>query len=71
MDYVDKSDVEVLIMKLTLVMYFTVNDLIFSSERNSVLKCAVLLNITVIYDMRTVGPVDMEYVLFIKNIIIF
>ncbi len=58
-------------MKLTLVMYFTVNDLIFSSERNSVLKRAVLLNITVIYDMRTVGPVDMEYVLFIKNIIIF
>ncbi len=26
---------------------------------------------TVIYDMRTVGPVDREYVLFNTNIIIF
>ncbi len=42
MDYVDKSDVEVFTMKLTPVMYwrenyFTVNDLIFSSKKKSVL----------------------------------
>ncbi len=47
MDYVDKSDVEVFTMKLTLVMYrrenrFTVYDLIFSNKKKSVLKLVVL-----------------------------
>ncbi len=47
MDYIDKSDVEVFTMKLTLVMYrretdFTVNDLIFNSKKKSVLKLVVL-----------------------------
>ncbi len=49
MDYVDKSDIDVFTMKLTLVMYvtgektdFTVNDQIFSSKKKSVLKLVVL-----------------------------
>ncbi len=46
------------------------DDLLFSSKKKSVLKLVVLYNIAVIYDMRTVGPVDRE-LLFNKNIIIF
>ncbi len=58
MDYVDKSDVEVFSMKLTLVIYQRenddlVNDLIFSLCIQSLLFCRT----SVIYDMRTVGTV--------------
>ncbi len=65
MDYVDESDVEVFIMKLVVTppvwcteekTDFTVNGLIFSTI--VFLKFVVLLNITVVYDMITVGPVD-------------
>jgi len=46
MDFVDKSDVEVFTMKLTLVMYRRENS--FSAVREiSVLKLVVLYNITV------------------------
>ncbi len=64
MDYVDKSDVEVFSMKLTLVIYQRenddlVNDLIFSLCIQSLLFCRT----SVIYDMRTVGTVGMCYLI--------
>ncbi len=37
----------------------------------STLKFDIINLLTVIYDMRTVEPVDREYVLFNKHIIIF